>query len=212
MINTEKNVIIFGATGTIGRQLVEQALEKGYAVTAFLRNPAKFDLKHANLKTFQGDVLNSASVERAIAGQSAVICALGAGSKGTIRSEGTKNIIQAMEKAGVRRLICLSSLGVGDSRDTLNFVWKYIMFGLLLRKAYADHGKQESYVEQSNLDWTIVRPGAFADGKVTGNYKHGSLSGDKAIKLKVSRADVADFMLKQLTDTTYLRKTPGLSY
>lgn len=212
MINTEKNIIIFGATGTIGRRLVEQALEKGYTVTAFVRDPAKFDLKHANLKTFKGDVLNGISVEKAIDEQTAGICALGAGSKGVIRSEGTKNIIQAMEKAGVKRLICLSSLGVGDSRETLNFLWKYIMFGLLLRKAYADHGRQENYVMQSNLDWTIVRPAAFTDGNLTGNYKHGSLGGDKTIKLKVSRADVADFMLKQLTDDAYLRKTPGVSY
>ena len=86
------------------------------------------------------------------------------------------------------------------------------MFGLLLRPAYADHISQESYVTQCRLDWTIVRPAAFTDGERTGQYRHGFSGTDKTTKLKISRADVADFMLKQLTDEMYLHKTPGLSY
>jgi len=117
-----------------------------------------------------------------------------------------------MEKAGVSRFICLSTLGVGNSRTNLNFFWKHLMFGLLLRRAYADHVSQENYVKESRLDWTIVRPGAFTDGNRTGVYRHGFPGTDKTIKGKVSRADVADFMLKQLTDRTYLHETPGLSY
>jgi Putative NADH-flavin reductase len=86
------------------------------------------------------------------------------------------------------------------------------MFGIFLRAAYADHVSQENYVKQSRLDWIIVRPGAFTDGKRTGEYRHGFPGTDKTTKLKISRADVADFMLKQLTDDTYLHKTPGVSY
>lgn len=86
------------------------------------------------------------------------------------------------------------------------------MFGFLLRQAYADHVKQENYIKQSHLDWTIVRPGAFIDGNRTNNYRHGFPGTDKTTKLKISRTDVADFMLKQLTDDLYLHKTPGLSY
>lgn len=205
-------LIIFGSTGSIGRHLVEQALEQGHIVRAFVRNPAKLDIKHTNLKVTQGDVMDFASVENSMQGQEAVLCAIGAGRKGTVRSEGTRNIIRAMEKAGVRRFICESSLGVGDSRESLNFFWKYIMFGLLLREAYADHEAQEKYVKQSSLDWTIVRPAAFTDGNQTGVYRHGFPADEKGLKLKISRADVADFMLKQLRDDTYLRKTPGLSY
>jgi putative NADH-flavin reductase len=205
-------VLIFGATGTIGRELVKQALELGYAVTAFARNPAKVELKHANLTVAQGDVLDPASVERAIPGHEAVLCSLGAGIKGTIRSEGTQNIICAMEKADIRRFICLSSLGVGDSQGNMNAYWKYIMFGLLLRSAYADHVSQEKYVKQSRLDWTIVRPAAYIDGDRTGKYRHGFSGTDKTITMKISRADVADFVLKQLVDDTYLCATPGLSY
>ena len=205
-------LIIFGSTGSIGRQLVEQALEQGHMVAAFARDPVRVDIKHANLEVIQGDVLDPASVEKAVQGRDAVLCSLGAGLKGVVRSEGTRNIIHAMEKAGVRRFICQSTLGVGDSRNNLNFFWKHIMFGLLLRSAYADHVSQENHVKQSHLDWTIVRPSAFTDGERTGQYRDGFPGTDKTTKLKISRADVADFMLKQLTDDTYLHMTPGLSY
>jgi putative NADH-flavin reductase len=162
----------------------------------------------------QGDAMDLASVEKAVQDQDAVLCSLGSGTntKGKIRSEGTRNIIQAMEKMGVQRLICQTTLGVGDSAGNLNFFWKYIMFGFLLRQVFADHVIQENYVNQSCLKWTIVRPSAFTDGDITGNYRHGFSGNDKTTKLKISRADVADFMLKQLTDNLYLHKTPGVSY
>ncbi len=205
-------LLIFGSTGSIGRLLIKQALEQGHTLTAFTRDATKVNIKHNNLQVTRGDVMDPASVERAIKGHEVVLCSLGAGRKGTVRSEGTRNIISSMEKVGVRRLICQSTLGVGDSWGNLNVFWKYIMFGLLLRPAYADHVSQEDYVRQSRLDWTIVRPGAFTDGERTGKYRHGFPSTDKTAKIKISRADVADFMLKQLIDDTYLHKTPGLSY
>ena len=203
---------IFGSTGTIGLQIVNQALESGHTVTVLVRDPSKLHTNHTNLRVIQGDVMDSTSVEKAVSGQDAVLSALGAGSKGTVRSVGTRNIIHAMEKAGVQRFICLSTLGVGDSWGNLNFFWKYIMFRGLLRQAFADHVRQEDYVVQSNLDWTIVRSGAFTDGKHTGVYRHGFPGTDKKTKLEISRADVADFMLKQLGDKTYLHMTPGLAY
>jgi putative NADH-flavin reductase len=205
-------VAVFGATGSVGRLIVQQALEQGHTVTAFVRNPAKLGIQYANLGVAQGDAMDPAAVEKAVRGQDAVVCALGAGAKGTIRSEGTRNIVRAMEATGVRRLVCQSTLGIGESRENLNFFWRHIMFGLLLRRAYADHVAQENHVRQSRLDWTIVRPGAFTDGPRTGNYRHGFAGSDKAITHKVSRADVADFVVNQLTERTYLRKTPALSY
>ncbi|WP_019502313.1 NAD(P)-dependent oxidoreductase [Pseudanabaena sp. PCC 6802] len=208
------NLLIFGATGSIGRELVKQALDQGYTVTAFARNLSKLDIQHENLKLFQGDATNITAVEKAVRGQDAVLCSLGSGTqtKGTIRSEGTRNIIQAMEKSNARRFICQTTLGIGDSRGNLNFFWKYIMFGFLLRQVFADHVKQEEYVKQSQLDWTIVRPSAFVEGNRTGAYRRGFPGTDKTTKLVISRADVADFMLKQLTDNSYLHKTPGVSY
>jgi putative NADH-flavin reductase len=117
-----------------------------------------------------------------------------------------------MKKTGVRRLICQTTLGAGESWENLNFFWKYIMFGAFLREVFADHEKQENEVKQSHLDWTIVRPGAFVYGDRTGQYRHGFPSTDKTVKLKISRADVADFLLQQLTNDAYLHKTPSLSY
>ena len=205
-------ILIFGSTGSIGRHLISQALEQEHDITAFARSPDRIDITHENLQVTQGDVMDPASVEKSVPGHDAVLCSIGAGRKGNIRSEGTKHIVEAMEKAGVRRFICQSTLGVGDSEANLNFLWKYIMFGLLLRPAYIDHIDQENLVTQSSLDWTIVRPAAFTDGPHTGQYKHGFGGTDKTVTLKISRADVADFMLTQLTDDIYLHKTPGLSY
>jgi putative NADH-flavin reductase len=207
-------LVIFGATGTVGRQVVAQALEQGHTVTAFARNLTKLDIQHPQLGFAQGDVMDASAVEQAIRGQDAVVCVLGAGKqlKSTIRSEGTRQIIQAMEKVGMRRLICLSTLGTGDSWGNLDFYWKYVMFGFILRQVFADHERQEALVRNSNLDWTIVRPGALTDGPLTGQYRHSFPSSDRNIALQVSRADVADFILKQLSDQSSLHQTPSLSY
>ena len=206
-------LVIFGATGTVGCQVVQQALEQGHSVTAFVRNLSKLNIQHPQLSFAQGDVMDASVVEKAIQGQDAVICVLGSKNlKSTIRSEGTQQIIQAMEKVGVRRLICQSTLGTGDSWNNLNFYWKYLMFGFILRQVFADHELQEDLVRNSNLDWTIVRPSAFTDGPLTGDYRHNFPSTDRNITLQISRADVADFILKQLSDQSSLHQTPSLSY
>lgn len=205
-------LIIFGATGTIGRHLVDQALSQGHRVTAFARNPSTLALDHRNLTRRAGDVLDPVAVADAVKGRDAVLIVLGAGRKGTVRSVGTGNVIAAMERHGVRRLVCQSTLGAGDSHALLNFFWKHIVFGLLLRDAFADHEAQEALVRQSGLDWTIVRPAAFTDGPATGAYKHGSALTGTSLTLKISRADVAGFLLRQLSGDAYLRQSPGLSY
>ena len=116
-------------------------------------------------------------------------------------------LLNPHSKAIRKMVIVTQELG-----GSLNFFWKYIMFGFLLRKVFADHQRQENEIRQSSLDWTIVRPGAFVDGDRTGKYRHGFTGTDKTSKLKISRADVADFILKQLTDNSYLHKTPSVSY
>lgn len=206
------NIIVFGATGTIGRHLVALALSRGHRVTAFARRPSALDADDPGLTRRAGDVLDREAVEDAVAGHDAVLIALGSGRKGGVRAPGTENVVAAMRHRGVRRLVCLSTLGAGDSRALLTFFWKRIMFGFLLREAYADHEAQEAIVRRSDLDWTLVRPGAFTDGPATGGYRHGFPPTEKNLKLKLSRADVADFMLRQLTDASYLRRSPGLSY
>jgi putative NADH-flavin reductase len=207
-------LIIFGSTGGTGRQIITQALEQGYEVTAFARNPEKLDQEHDKLEVIKGNVLEFASVERAIQGQDIVLCTLGMPAimdKSRLRANGTKNIIRAMEKHGIKRLICQSALGVGDSYEILPFYYRYFIIPLFMRRLYADHNIQENYIKDSQLDWTIVRPGNLTDGEHTGSYQHGFTAKNKTITLKISRADTADFMLKQLADNNYLHKTPCIS-
>jgi putative NADH-flavin reductase len=204
-------IAVFGATGTVGRLVVERALHEGHEVTAFTRSAAGVTQRHERLRVVEGDVLDTYSVQRAVEGQDAVLISLGNGRKGVVRAGGTKAVIDAMNRTGVKRLICQTTLGVGDSRGNLNFLWKYVMFGLLLRPAYADHVRQEQYVQASDLDWTIVRPSAFTDGPRTGSYRRGFPAEERGLSLKITRADIADFMIEQLTDTTYLRQAPGIS-
>ncbi|MEL4895368.1 NAD(P)-dependent oxidoreductase [Crocosphaera sp. Alani8] len=207
-------LVVFGATGNVGQQVVKQALEGGHEVTAFARNPLKLQIKHPKLQLFQGDVMDSARVEQALRGQDIVVCTLGSGKKlsGKVRSQGTKNIIEGMKRCGMKRLICQTTLGVGESWGSLNFYWKYIMFSFILRNVFADHQRQEKSVQNSGLDWTIIRPGAFIEGERTGKYRHGFPGTDKSSQLKITYADVADFILKQLVDDFYLHQAPSLSY
>lgn len=206
------NIVVFGATGTVGTEIVKQALTKGHQVTAFVRNPEKFLLpENTNLKIHKGDVLNLKDVKKALQNQGAVLCALGDGKTGRIRGAGTKNIIEAMNDTGVKRLICQSTIGAGDSYENLNFMWKYVMFGFLLKRVLPDHNLQEQYIQQSNLDYTIVRPGALTNGAVTNAYKIGFAKDLKKLSLKINRADVADFMLRQLASPDYVGKSVSIS-
>ena len=207
-------LLIFGSTGGTGRELLTQALEQDHSVTAFVRDPTKLDdIKHTSLQVVRGDVLDPADVESAVTGQEAVLSTIGAGAeRTTLREDGTRNIVEAMKKWGVKRLVCQSSLGVGDSRANLPIFTKYIIVSVFLRHAFADHERQEAIVRQSSLDWIIVRPPHLRNGPRTEVYRHGFTTTDTQLKLKISRADVADFMLKQLTDDTYLHRTPGVSY
>ncbi|WP_046244831.1 NAD(P)-dependent oxidoreductase [Hymenobacter terrenus] len=208
------NILIFGSTGGTGRALVEQALAQGHTVTAFARTPAKLAIRHPQLRIVQGDVMDFAAVRQVMPGHEAVLSALGAPAteKVAVRSEGTRHILAAMAAAGVGRFVCLTTLGMGDSQAALPFSYKYLIVPLFLRHAFADSELQESLIRQSPLAWTIARPATLTNGARTGVYRHGFPATEKGLKIKISRADVADFMLKQLHDVTYLRKAASLSY
>ena len=202
---------IFGSTGSVGIHLVQQALQAGHHVTAFTRTPSKLDLQDPRLRIVQGDVLQDQhQIEQAIEGQDAVLVTLGAGAKGRIRAAGTRNIILAMQKHGVERLICQSTLGAGESVGNLNLKWRFL-FGVPLRMAMADHEQQEQWVRDSHLDWTIVRPSSFTDGPLTQDYKFGFTSTERNLDLTVSRADVAHFMIEQIDQDAFTRQAVSLS-
>ncbi len=206
-------IVVFGATGGTGRLIVEQALALGHAVTAFVRDPARMNVAHPNLRLVQGDILDPAAVIQALQGQDAVLCALGMPlmNKDGLRAAGTRNIIDAMQTCDVRRLICLSSFGVGDSYALLPISYRFLVAPLVLRHVLADHARQETYIRDSDLDWTIVRPVNLTDGPAAGVYLQGTQRPNRRLKMKVSRADVAAYMLEQL-DGGYLHQTPYLSY
>lgn len=209
----EKRIIIFGATGGTGKELLKQALSSGNYVTAFVRSPQKVEVSHEKLDIIQGNVLDYNQVLKAVSNQDVVFCTLGmpASDKSNLRKEGTANIVQAMLAKGITRFICQTSLGYGDSKEVLPWHMKYLVVPFILKNAFKDHELQESVIVNSNLDWTIVRPGNMTNGKLTGHYKHGFKASEK-IKLKISRSDVAHFMLNQIGTKEYLHEKVGISY
>ena len=205
------NLLIFGATGETGRQLVKQALNQGHTVTGFSRHAGDLTADFPEMQAIAGDVADRARVDQAVQGQDAVLSALGSSSlkRNPALVQGVENIVEAMEHHQVRRLVYQSSLGVGDSRKRVGFLIRYIIIPLVLRNAIADHEEKERIIKQSQLDWVIVRPAGLRNEPLTGEYRTGE---DIEFGARISRADVADFMLKQLTDDTYLKQTPGISY
>jgi len=199
-------IAVFGATGGTGLKILDQALRQGHEVTAFARNPSRLKIEDKNLRVVQGDVLDPVSVEAAVEAQEAVLCALGVKTLGKtiVLSEGTKNIIQAMNKFGVKRLVCLSSAGV-FGKDT-SFLGRLLF--MVMRGIRDDKRRQLAELEKSNLDWVLVRPARMTNGPLTGKYQ---VDLDRTPGSSISRADVADFMLKQVSDNRYLRKMPTLA-
>jgi putative NADH-flavin reductase len=215
-------IVIFGATGATGRCLVEQALDQGYDVTAFARNPASVTTQHARLSVVKGDVFHPATVQEAVANQEAVLCTIGGHDRLRVALSGhhrepglcaigTRNILEAMKTFGVSRLICLSAWGIGDSKGRVPVIFRNIIFPLLMKEEYEEKEAQEQLIRQSTLDWTIVRPSRLTKGPRTGNYRMKS-SLEFSLQSSISRADVADCMLKQLTDRTFQQKCLELSY
>ena len=213
-ITEPSRIAVFGATRGIGRELVRLAIASGQHVTALVRDPSRMDIASPQLTVVEGDATDPVAVRAAVKGVDAVVCALGAPAMSTskVRSEGTRQIVQAMADVGVDRLVCISLLGARESRATLPFFLKYVFFPFYLRRAARDHDLQETLVEASDLCWTIVRPPHLTDGTHTGAYAHGFGDDLSGLTLKVSRADVADFVLANLESDVYERRVAGISY
>ena len=203
-------IIVFGATGKTGRQVVRQALDAGHDVTAFVRDPARLQLDDPRLRVAAGQVTaGQATVTAAVDGHDAVISALGSAQtlrgmrSPTIISQATPVIIQAMTETGVGRLVFLSSLGVGDSYAQAPPLLKLI-YKLFLGPVYADKAAGERLLRDSSLNWTLVYPVLLTNGPHTGSYRSGE-SLDLTGMPRISRADVADFMLSQVRSPAYKR-------
>ncbi len=207
------NVALFGATGTTGRFILEEALARGHKVGVLVRDPDRLDIDHENLETIVGDVLDPEAVEKTIAGRDAVISALGAGMRRTtLRTDGTRGIVEAMQRLGVRRLVSQSIFGLGDGARKLPLHWRMLVKPLILRNAYRDHASQEAVVAASDLDWIITRPVSLRDTEPTGRYQDGPAVAMNGITLKIGLTDLARFTLDQLESDRYLHRRPGISY
>jgi putative NADH-flavin reductase len=208
------NLLIIGATRGIGLQLLEQALQTGHTVTALVRNPQRLTKEHERLRVIMGDILEPETVRRATAGQEAVCVTIGIGitwKPVTVFSQGTLNVLEAMRQQGLRRLICVTGIGAGDSQGHGGFLYDRLFNPLLLRTIYEDKDRQEALIQASETDWTIVRPGFLTNGPLTKKYRViTNLSGVTAGK--ISRADVAHFILEELAANRYVGQTPLLTY
>jgi putative NADH-flavin reductase len=204
-------LLVFGATGGTGRQCVDQALAQGHQVTAFVRQSAALAVQHPDLTIIQGDITDQDAVQRAIPGHDVVISALGTRGGPAVLPEGTRNILEAMASHGVRRSLWVSSFGAGDSLQQMGWLSQTLIVKGLLRQAIQEKNAQEQIILASGGDWIIARPGGLTDGPLTGAYRVTG-PGDKVGRPSISRADVADFMLKNLADTRYARRAVGLTY
>jgi putative NADH-flavin reductase len=207
-------ILIFGATGGTGRQLVQQALERNHQVTAFVRDPVKLSIQHPLLQVFQGDIQRADTIRGAIPGHEAVLSALGIRSfrPNTLLSDAAQEIVRAMEAHAVRRLLWESSLGVGETKGQLGPLYNWVVIPLLLRHVFADKERQEQILRSSSLDWTIVQPASLTNGPRTGTYRVGPRACAGRLFPRISRADVAHFMLEELTTRAHVRQTVALCY
>ncbi|MGO4135970.1 NAD(P)-dependent oxidoreductase [Rhizobium brockwellii] len=207
-------ILVLGATGATGRLIVGKAIAKGYEVVALVRSQAKaVDLAGAEL--VEGDARDPAALTRAIAGCDAVVSSLGTAMSPfrevTLLSTATRALVGVMEQQNIRRLVCITGLGAGDSRGHGGFFFDRLFLPLMLRKVYEDKDRQEDAIRVSTLDWTIVRPTVLNDKPARGHIKAVTdLSGVHGGT--IARSDVAEFVVHQLTADTWLRKAPLITW
>jgi len=201
-------ITVFGASGKTGILIVYQALNQGHLVTAFARQPSKVTIEHKNLRIIQGDVLEFDKVRLAVEGQDVILCALGndKNKPNTVLSEGTRNILRAMESTGVKRFICMSSAGILGNDG--GFWFGKIIMPLFLRHVFEDKKRQAKVIRESTAEWVIIRPVGLTDAPKTNTYK---INPGIPTSKSIPRADVADFMLKLVTDKKFDGMMPAIS-
>ena len=201
-------LLLLGATGKLGEQVMLQSLDRGHHVTVLVRSPKKIAHQHARLTILQGDALDSSGVASALSGQDAVISSLGLGNglkSNNFIEKSTAVLLPAMQAQGIKLLIFVSAFGVGKSVEQANFLQR-MFFKLLLADMYADKVNGDNMIEQSNLDWTIVKPVKLTNGKPT----HKQTAAEKLPMRglpSISRSDVAEWMLTELEHPAWIRKS-----
>jgi uncharacterized protein YbjT (DUF2867 family) len=209
-------VLVIGASRGIGLETVRAGLRAGHTVRAFARSAASIPIQDAELDKFAGDALNTDTIRSALQDVDVVTQTLGVSFSPklifegtTLFSESTRILVDAMKAAGVKRLISVTGLGAGNSRGHGGLFYDAVIFPLFLKRVYDDKDVQEWIIRSSGLDWTIVRPGLLTNGSATGRYRVLTTSKEWRFGV-ISRADVADFLVKQVDDRALVGATPLL--
>ncbi len=207
-------ILIIGATRGIGKALLETALEDKFDITVLARIPEKITVSHPQLRVVKGDVLEAESLEAVAIGQDAICSCIGVPitfKPVDLFSKAAHNILVAVKQNPGQKYIAVTGIGAGESKGHGGFLYDKIFKPLLLKNIYADKDREEELVKGSGVDWMIVRPAGLTNGKLTGKYHiFNDLKGVTA--KRISRLDVADFILKQLKNPTQFGKTPLLTY
>jgi putative NADH-flavin reductase len=206
-------VLVIGASGPLGRAITNTVLARGHKVTTFVRNPAAFDIQHANLTVAKGDALDSDTLDPAMAGKEAVICSLGVKPTWkpvTLFSEATSNILRCMQRHNARRFICITGIGAGESKGHGGWLYNRIIQPLLLKTIYEDKTRQEELIRYCDRDWCVVRPARLTSSAAKGQYA--MLKEIRGVQTStISRADVAEFCADQLAKNKFLYQFPILT-
>lgn len=210
-------IVVFGATGIVGKAVVNEALSKGHEVTVLTRNARKVTTRHEHLHVVEGDVADENVVRAVLKGQEAVIQTLGIGGKGdgkptSVVSEANEVIMTEMKRMNVKRLVAISVVGAGDSLTFLPWIYRELVLPVFMKWFQAiidDKNRMEHMIRKSGLDWTIVRCTTVKDRPATGKV-NATLDG-KGLKFSISAADMAVFIVNQLTDNSFLKRNPTIS-
>lgn len=208
-------LLVIGGSKGIGRETVLRALEEGHSVRVFSRHPEGIKHDHPELDLVAGDATDPAAVAAALEGCDAVVSALGIPKSipalarpTTVFSDATAVLIPAMQAAGIKRLLVVTGFGAGESNAAMSSLER-MGHGFILGRAYADKAVQEDLIKASDLDWTIARPGILSNNRRTGVYRVLTEPSEWRNGI-ISRADVADFIVRAWQEGTHIHAAPVL--
>ena len=207
-------IALFGGSGRTGVEFVPRALEAGHQIHVLARSPEKIPYADSALTITGGDVLNQDDVAKVIQGSDVVVSLLGqtSGGRKDVQTVGTGHMVSAMQASGVRRIISMSGGGLPYEKDepkAIDRVFRGVM-GVFFRGVIKDAKDHAAVLRSSDLDWTIVRAPRLVDEPDQGSYREGYVGTTGGNK--ISRGDVADFILKVIKEESYKQDMPFVSW
>jgi putative NADH-flavin reductase len=206
-------ILVLGATGSVGRRIVAEGLERGHHITAFVRSASKVQQKASNLRVVVGNVLDDTALARALEGQDAVAYTIGVRSPRptTLFSDSTLKLVALMERQGVKRLVCITGVGAGETKGHGGFLYDRIGYPLITKNIYLDKDRQEEIIRGSSLEWTIVRPTVFREGQAKSEFQAVTEMRDIVLR-RISRQEVANFVLDEVESGRFIHQSPFIGH